>query len=176
MWASGSTGWGSMIPASIGGYQWRAALDELAALRTGIAPDLMGLGFTEARAGQDPELRGTGAGRLPRPQSDRQVDLVGKDTGRGVSQNFAARYPDKVRPPTLTNCESVIYGRTRCSDSSTAHCKPAWSGRRSRSWYAIRVPPRRSSPACTSIRRYSTCSYSRCISDHSRIAPIDGAG
>lgn len=41
------------MPASIGGYRWHAALDELTALRTWIAPDPMGLGFTEARAGQD---------------------------------------------------------------------------------------------------------------------------
>ena len=34
-------------------------------------------------------------------------------------------------------------------------------GETSRSWYAIGVPPRLGSPACTSIRKYSTCSYSR---------------
>jgi pimeloyl-ACP methyl ester carboxylesterase len=33
------------------------------------------------------------------------VDLVGNDTGAGISQIFAATYPERVRSLTLSNCE-----------------------------------------------------------------------
>jgi pimeloyl-ACP methyl ester carboxylesterase len=33
------------------------------------------------------------------------VDLVGNDTGAGISQIFAAKYPARVRTLTLSNCE-----------------------------------------------------------------------
>jgi len=89
------------------GYQWRAALDELAALRTCIAPDLMGLGYTEVRAGQDLgfEAQAQALAAFLDRRAIGPVELVGNDTGGGVSQIFAARYPDKVRTLTLTNCE-----------------------------------------------------------------------
>lgn len=35
-----------------------------------------------------------------------QVDLVGNDSGGGISQIFAALYPERVRTLTLTNCET----------------------------------------------------------------------
>ena len=35
------------------GYQWRYALDEVSSMRTCIAPDLMGLGYSEIPARQD---------------------------------------------------------------------------------------------------------------------------
>ena len=71
-----------MIPASIGGYQWRAALDELAALRTCIAPDLMGLGYTEARAGQDLSFEAQKLAAFLDRRAIGQVDLVGNDAGK----------------------------------------------------------------------------------------------
>jgi haloalkane dehalogenase len=96
MWASGSTGWGSMIPASIGGYQWRGALDELAALRTCIAPDLMGLGFTEARAGQDLSFEAQALAAF----------LDRRAIGRSI---WWARTPGEVSARTLPRAT-----RTRC--------------------------------------------------------------
>ena len=89
------------------GYQWRAALDELAALRTCIAPDLMGLGYTEVREGQDLsfEAQAQALAAFLERRAIGPVDLVGNDTGGGVSQIFAARYPGQVRTLTLTNCE-----------------------------------------------------------------------
>ncbi len=89
------------------GYQWRGALEELSAIRTCLAPDLMGLGYTEVRPGQDIsfESQAKMLAAFLDARSIGQVDLVGNDTGGGVSQIFAAVYPNKVRSLTLTNCE-----------------------------------------------------------------------
>jgi pimeloyl-ACP methyl ester carboxylesterase len=89
------------------GYQWRFALDELSSMRTCIAPDMMGVGYTEVRPGPDIsfESQAKALNALLEAKSIGQVDLVGNDTGGGVSQIFAAMYPAKVRTLTLTNCE-----------------------------------------------------------------------
>jgi len=89
------------------GFQWRETLDDLAPVRRCIAPDLMGLGYTDIKPGQDISFESQAkmlaafldAGDIG------QVDLVGNDTGGGVSQIFAALNPDRVRTLTLTNCE-----------------------------------------------------------------------
>jgi pimeloyl-ACP methyl ester carboxylesterase len=67
----------------------------------------MGLGYTEVAAGQDvsfAEQARMVAAFLGAAKID-SVDLVGNDTGAGISQIFAAIYPEKVRTLTLTNCE-----------------------------------------------------------------------
>ena len=91
----------------LNGFAWRGALDDLAATRRCIALDLMGLGYTEVAAGQ--ELEFDHQARMIAAFIDRlglpQVDLVGNDTGGGISQVFAARYPARLRSLTLTNCE-----------------------------------------------------------------------
>ncbi len=91
----------------LNGFAWRGALDDLAATRRCIAPDLMGLGYTEVAAGQNLEF--DHQARMIAAFIDRlglsQVDLVGNDTGGGISQVFAARYPSRLRSLTLTNCE-----------------------------------------------------------------------
>ncbi len=91
----------------LNGFAWRGALDDLAATRRCIALDLMGLGYTEVAAGQ--ELEFDHQARMIAAFIDRlglsQVDLVGNDTGGGISQVFAARYPTRLRSLTLTNCE-----------------------------------------------------------------------
>jgi haloalkane dehalogenase len=89
------------------GYQWRDVLEDLAPVRRCIAPDAMGLGYTEVAAGRDVSFTEQArmiAGFLDAAKIDR-VDLVGNDTGAGISQIFAATYPAKVRTLTLTNCE-----------------------------------------------------------------------
>ena len=35
-----------------------------------------------------------------------QVDLVGNDSGGGISQIFTALYSERVRSPTLTDCDT----------------------------------------------------------------------
>ena len=88
-------------------YQWRSVIEDLAAARRCIALDEMGLGDTEVAAGQNVSFAEQArmiAALLDAINVDR-VDLVGNDTGGGISQIFAASYPTRVRTLTLTNCE-----------------------------------------------------------------------
>jgi pimeloyl-ACP methyl ester carboxylesterase len=88
-------------------YHWREVIEDLAPVRRCIALDVMGLGYTEVAAGQDvsfAEQARMVAAFLGAAKID-SVDLVGNDTGAGISQIFAAIYPEKVRTLTLTNCE-----------------------------------------------------------------------
>ena len=88
-------------------YQWRSVIEDLAAARRCIALDEMGLGDTEVAAGQNVSFAEQArmiAAFLDAANIDR-VDLVGNDTGGGISQIFAASYPTRVRTLTLTNCE-----------------------------------------------------------------------
>ncbi|HXQ22048.1 MAG TPA: alpha/beta fold hydrolase [Candidatus Acidoferrales bacterium] len=89
------------------GYQWREEIEDLAAVRRCIAPDLMGLGYSDVPAAQDlsfAEQARMVAAFLDALGIDR-VDLCGNDTGGGISQIVAATYPSRVRTLTLTNCE-----------------------------------------------------------------------
>jgi pimeloyl-ACP methyl ester carboxylesterase len=89
------------------GYQWRSVIEDLAPVRRCIALDEMGLGYTEVAAGQEVSFAAQArmiAAFLDATKIDR-VDVVGNDTGGGISQIFAASYPAKVRTLTLTNCE-----------------------------------------------------------------------
>ena len=89
------------------GFQWLAMLDDLAADRRCIAPDLMGLGYGEIPAAQD--LSFTAQARMLDSFLDKlgidAVDLIGSDSGGGISQTFAAHYPERIRSLTLLNCE-----------------------------------------------------------------------
>jgi pimeloyl-ACP methyl ester carboxylesterase len=89
------------------GYEWRTVLEDLAPQRRSIALDAMGLGYTEVAAGQGvsfAEQAGMIAAFLDAGGID-VVDVVGNDTGAGISQIFAATYPERVRTLTLSNCE-----------------------------------------------------------------------
>jgi haloalkane dehalogenase len=89
------------------GYQWRYALDELSSIRTCLAPDLMGVGYSEIPARQDIsfESQAKMLSAFLDARSVKQVDLIGNDTGGGISQIFLSLYPERVRSLTLTNCE-----------------------------------------------------------------------
>ncbi len=91
----------------LNGYEWRDVIAEVARERRCLAPDMMGLGYTEVAAGQVvsfPEQAKMIAAFLDALGVD-QVDLVGNDTGAGVSQLVTAQFPERVRSLTLTNCE-----------------------------------------------------------------------
>jgi haloalkane dehalogenase len=89
------------------GYQWRHALDELSPVRTCIAPDMMGLGYSEIPSSQDIsfESQAKMLAAFLHARSIKQADVVANDTGAGVSQVFLSSYPDHVRSVTFTNCE-----------------------------------------------------------------------
>jgi len=89
------------------GFQWRGAIERLADRRRCLAPDLMGLGYSEAAERQD---------LSPRAQADMlvalldrlsipAVDLVANDSGGTVAQLFMVQNPRRVRSVVLTNCD-----------------------------------------------------------------------
>jgi haloalkane dehalogenase len=89
------------------GYQWRDVIARLTPQRRCIAPDLMGLGYSDVPETQDVSFAAQArmlAALLDALNID-TVDLVGNDTGGGVSQILAASHPERVRSLTLANCE-----------------------------------------------------------------------
>jgi pimeloyl-ACP methyl ester carboxylesterase len=88
-------------------YQWRSAIARLKGYRRCLAPDSLGLGFTEVAEGQ---------GVAPVDQVEmlaafldtlgvENVDLIANDSGGAVAQLFVLRYPRRVRTLLLTNCD-----------------------------------------------------------------------
>lgn len=92
----------------LNGFQWRGALERLSSVRRCIAPDLLGLGYTEVREGQAVAPRDQLAMLewLTRSLDLGAVDLVANDSGGAVAQLFAATHPDRVRSILLTNCDA----------------------------------------------------------------------
>jgi pimeloyl-ACP methyl ester carboxylesterase len=92
----------------LSGHLWRHQLTGLSDVRRCIAVDLLAHGDTEITPEQDVSV--TANARMLREFLDaldiRQVDLVGNDSGGGISQIFAALHPERVRTLTLTNCDA----------------------------------------------------------------------
>ncbi|QNK02150.1 alpha/beta fold hydrolase [Dyella telluris] len=106
--------------APLNGFQWRGALDRLSSQRRCIAPDFMGLGYSEV-----PEHQSLSADA----QTDmlaalldhlhvNRVDIVASDIGCAVAQLFLVRHPSRVRSMLLTNGDVE-------PDSPPAGAKPA---------------------------------------------------
>ena len=91
----------------LNGFQWRGALERLASHRRCIAPDSMGLGYSEIPAGQDlaPEAQAAMFAAFLNQLGVESVDLVASDSGGAIAQVFVARYPGRVRTLLLTNCD-----------------------------------------------------------------------
>src|SRR5215211_4143094 len=91
----------------LNGFHWRHVMDQLNGLRRCIAPDLLGLGYTEINPDQDVSF--AAQARMIIEFMDalgiNQVDLVGNDSGGAIAQIVAARHPERVRTLTLTNCD-----------------------------------------------------------------------
>ena len=92
----------------LNGFQWRGALERLSPYRCCIAPDLLGLGYTEVRDGQPVAPRDQLAmlESLLESLGVGSVDLVANDSGGAVAQLYAAKHPDRVRSILLTNCDT----------------------------------------------------------------------
>ncbi len=101
-----------MHGAPLNGFEWRYVLDELSGLRRCIAPDAMGLGYTEVNDGVEITVDAQAAMLVEFLDAlgVGKVDLVGNDSGGGVMQVFAVNNPERVRSITLTNCEAGDYG------------------------------------------------------------------
>jgi haloalkane dehalogenase len=89
----------------LNGFQWRGPMARLSDLRRCIAPDLMGLGYSEIL---------TGTSLSPVAQCDMIVafmerlgiadaDFVANDSATGIAQLIAANHPERVRSLLLTN-------------------------------------------------------------------------
>ncbi|TFW28346.1 alpha/beta hydrolase [Massilia arenosa] len=94
--------------APLNSFQWRGAIARLAsAQRRCIAPDFMGLGYSEPLP--DQQLDAAAQAEMLAALLDhlriQQVDIVASDSGGAVAQLFAAAHPERVRTMLLTNCD-----------------------------------------------------------------------
>jgi haloalkane dehalogenase len=91
----------------LNGFQWRGALERLSLHRRCIAPDSMGLGYSEIPEGRSlaPEAQAGMLAAFLDTLAISSVDLVASDSGGAIAQIFVARYPDRVRTLLLTNCD-----------------------------------------------------------------------
>jgi haloalkane dehalogenase len=91
----------------LNGFQWRGALERLHAHRRCIAPDVMGMGFTQTPEGQEisPATQAAMLVMLLNSLHVDAVDLVANDSGGLVAQLFLAKHPQRVRTLLLTNCD-----------------------------------------------------------------------
>jgi pimeloyl-ACP methyl ester carboxylesterase len=93
--------------APLNGFQWRGAIERLSAHRRCIAPDFMGLGYSEIAehqslaAGAQVEMLAAFLDKL----GVGRVDIVASDSGGAVAQLFMVKYPARVRTALLTNCD-----------------------------------------------------------------------
>lgn len=91
----------------LNGFQWRGVIPRLSTTRRCVAPDFMGLGFTETVRGQSVAL-GAQADMLAAFLDSLgigQVDIVANDSGGAVAQLFVCRHAARVRSLLLTNCD-----------------------------------------------------------------------
>jgi pimeloyl-ACP methyl ester carboxylesterase len=90
------------------GYHWRHQIEALGDIRRCIAPDSMGLGYSEVSP--DQSLSFESQALMLIDFMDRlavqDVDLVGNDSGGAIAQILATRIPHRIRSLTLTNCDA----------------------------------------------------------------------
>lgn len=88
-------------------YQWRGAIDRLSSDRRCIAPDFLGLGYTQVADGQalDPDAQVAMLATLLDTLQVDSVDLVANDSGGAIAQLFAVHHRERVRTLLLTNCD-----------------------------------------------------------------------
>lgn len=93
--------------APLNGFQWRGAIERLAARRRCIAPDFMGLGYSQIPEQQSlaADAQAAMLAAFLDALAIRKIDIVASDSGGAVAQLFVARYPERVRTLLLTNCD-----------------------------------------------------------------------
>jgi pimeloyl-ACP methyl ester carboxylesterase len=89
-------------------FQWRGVIERLSPYRRCIAPDFLGLGYTEVAEGASvaPDAQVAMLAALLDKLSIRSVDIIANDSGGAVAQMFMVRYPERVRSMLLTNCDT----------------------------------------------------------------------
>jgi len=88
-------------------YQWRGAIARLSPYRRCLAPDWLGLGYTQVAAGVSitPATQVQMLMALLDKLSIRDVDIIANDSGGAVAQLFFTQHPERVRSVLLTNCD-----------------------------------------------------------------------
>lgn len=91
----------------LNGFQWRGVIPRLCKQRRCVAPDFMGLGFTQVNKGQSvsPGAQADMLAAFLDSLGIRQVDIVASDSGGAVAQLFVSRYTSRARSLLLTNCD-----------------------------------------------------------------------
>lgn len=94
----------------LNGFQWRGALERLSPYRRCIAPDFLGLGYTQVAEGQSvaPEAQVEMLVSLLDELGVDRADVVANDSGGAVAQLLAIDQPRRVRSLLLTNCDAEI--------------------------------------------------------------------
>lgn len=89
----------------LNGFQWRGAIERLSPHRRCLAPDFMGLGYTETSEQQDlsPQAQTDMLAAFLDKLSIPAVDLVANDSGLTIAQLFVVQHPARVRTMLLTN-------------------------------------------------------------------------
>lgn len=93
--------------APLNGYQWRGAIDRLSPYRRCLAPDFMGLGYSQIPEHQSlaADAQAEMLAALLDSLAIGTVDIVASDSGGAVAQLFLLRHPGRVRSLLLTNCD-----------------------------------------------------------------------
>ena len=88
-------------------FQWRGAIERLSAHRRCVAPDFMGLGYSQIAADQScaPAAQVDMLASLLHSLDISSVDLIANDSGGAVAQLFMLEHPERVRSLLLTNCD-----------------------------------------------------------------------
>ena len=88
-------------------FQWRGALERLSPYRRCLAPDSMGLGYTQVAPGQSvtPAAQVEMIAAFLDHLGIGQIDLIANDSGGAVAQLFVAKFPQRARTMLLTNCD-----------------------------------------------------------------------
>jgi haloalkane dehalogenase len=123
----------------LNGYQWRGALERLAPYRRCIAPDFLGLGYTQVAEGQgvgpDDQVAMLVA-LLDHLRID-SFDVVANDSGGAVAQLLLLRHPHRVRTLLLTNCDTEIESPPAAMQPVIALAKRgAWADEWLAPWHA----------------------------------------
>jgi haloalkane dehalogenase len=95
---------------TLNGFQWRGAIERLSLHRRCIAPDFMGMGYTEVaeHQGLAPEDQVAMIVAFLDTLSIPAVDLVASDSGGMVAQLLVVHHAERVRSLLLANCDTEI--------------------------------------------------------------------
>lgn len=91
----------------LSGFQWRGVLPQLSAERRCLAPDLMGLGYSEVgeKESLSPQAQCNMLAEFLNRLNVASVDLVASDSGGTIAQLLMVQHPRRVRSVLLTNCD-----------------------------------------------------------------------